>query len=336
MVSFIVQVQLKFLKGLPEYRKYLQRQYLEPSTHYTYEDLNLGLSYAYASHWKNSKVQGIPRPENDPKAFSAAYLSASYFMSSPLVPTYWISPELLSALSNTTVPLESFQELPIVHRKMALILPKHSLMTPFGTSVKALYWEHREPHPCFRLRIRGKDVDLSHGSDILRENHQLTRWQSLHIAALADNFATYFELFPLNPAHIQRLGIEHGSLKAQFETKLRSLLFQILCLMTARPQLFAPNKIENRLLGQPSQGKLKRFYQKYRLIVPNWIGQNYRILSQTISPGSPRGSHAAPKAHLRRGHWRQQIHGKGGTLRKLIWIEPTVVNCVMNQSENNP
>jgi hypothetical protein len=30
-------------------------------------------------------------------------------------------------------------------------------------------------------------------------------------------------------------------------------------------------------------------------------------------------------AHLRRGHWRNQAHGPGRSLRTLKWIEPMIV-----------
>jgi hypothetical protein len=39
------------------------------------------------------------------------------------------------------------------------------------------------------------------------------------------------------------------------------------------------------------------------------------------------GSSAARRAHLRRGHFRNQAHGQGMALRRLVWIRPTVVGA---------
>jgi hypothetical protein len=38
------------------------------------------------------------------------------------------------------------------------------------------------------------------------------------------------------------------------------------------------------------------------------------------------GSDRHPAAHWRRGHWRRQPHGPQNSLRKLVWLLPTLVN----------
>lgn len=40
----------------------------------------------------------------------------------------------------------------------------------------------------------------------------------------------------------------------------------------------------------------------------------------------PAGTHSSPTTHIRRGHWRNQVHGPGRAERKLIWVPPVVVN----------
>lgn len=32
-------------------------------------------------------------------------------------------------------------------------------------------------------------------------------------------------------------------------------------------------------------------------------------------------------AHWRRGHWRNQVHGPGRLLRKLIWVMPSLIGA---------
>lgn len=38
------------------------------------------------------------------------------------------------------------------------------------------------------------------------------------------------------------------------------------------------------------------------------------------------GEERHPAAHWRRGHWRRQPHGPHNSLRKLVWLMPTLVN----------
>ncbi|MGH9846383.1 MAG: hypothetical protein ACREEM_47395, partial [Blastocatellia bacterium] len=53
---------------------------------------------------------------------------------------------------------------------------------------------------------------------------------------------------------------------------------------------------------------------------PNWVGRSYSISRQTAT-----GTHASPRMHWRRGHWRMQPHGPNRSEHKLIWIEPVLI-----------
>lgn len=48
------------------------------------------------------------------------------------------------------------------------------------------------------------------------------------------------------------------------------------------------------------------------------------------------GSGRHPAAHWRRGHWRRQPHGPQNTLRKLVWLMPTLVNAAAAGQEPMP
>lgn len=51
----------------------------------------------------------------------------------------------------------------------------------------------------------------------------------------------------------------------------------------------------------------------------HFCGESIRVEYE----GLPTGRELSP--HWRRGHWRNQAHGEGLSLRKLIWIKPTLV-----------
>jgi hypothetical protein len=60
---------------------------------------------------------------------------------------------------------------------------------------------------------------------------------------------------------------------------------------------------------------------------PRWLGRNYQSKSANSAPNSE-GTHASPRAHWRRGHWRTLQPGENKRWRdtRKIWIEPTWIN----------
>jgi len=57
------------------------------------------------------------------------------------------------------------------------------------------------------------------------------------------------------------------------------------------------------------------------------IIQNVTIHRTETTHHDPTGSHAPPKPHWRRGHWRRQSFGIKNTERKLIFIQPVLVRA---------
>lgn len=96
---------------------------------------------------------------------------------------------------------------------------------------------------------------------------------------------------------------------------LSSLMLKLLVVLNTRPNLVEP---ATRLRAASShKGKTRT-----ELWSPNTIGRHYQVLrDRTVSTGT----HASPRLHWRRGHLRSQPHGHGRLLRKLIWLEPTLI-----------
>ena len=65
--------------------------------------------------------------------------------------------------------------------------------------------------------------------------------------------------------------------------------------------------------------------KKPELWSPRWIGKGYA--RKQIIGGVPAGTHASPRMHWRRGHWRTQAVGEGRKDRRRVWIEPILVNA---------
>jgi hypothetical protein len=92
------------------------------------------------------------------------------------------------------------------------------------------------------------------------------------------------------------------------------LLLNLVLVMNQRPQL-----VESRMPVRT----VKTGRGKAVLWEPAWIGRKYKIIHD--NDGS--GSHASPRSHWRNGHWRMQPYGERNEQRKLIWIEPMLVNA---------
>ncbi len=60
----------------------------------------------------------------------------------------------------------------------------------------------------------------------------------------------------------------------------------------------------------------------------NFCGQKYKN-----NPDLNSLNISGIKPHWRRGHYRNQVHGEGNLLRKMIWIEPTIVNKSLGDPE---
>lgn len=58
-----------------------------------------------------------------------------------------------------------------------------------------------------------------------------------------------------------------------------------------------------------------------------------RIEEQRTTHGIPAQMHGQVATHWRRGHWRNQVHGPGRSLRKLIWLMPVLVGSKASADE---
>lgn len=97
---------------------------------------------------------------------------------------------------------------------------------------------------------------------------------------------------------------------AQIQQLLVQLGLRLLLALTARPEYLAAAGVP-KFVRQKS-GRPREFIQ------PRWLGRNHRI--HVDSSADIHDGHV--RLHWRRGHFKQQAHGPGRSLRKTIWIEP--------------
>lgn len=110
------------------------------------------------------------------------------------------------------------------------------------------------------------------------------------------------------------MGIDLSEVKASTNDVMKTAI-NLLLIMQARRELLTG--------GDALHGvKVKRGSVKSHATLwsPLWIGKDYRISRE--APGV--GTHATPRLHWRKGHWRNQPYGERSLLRRLRWIEPTL------------
>lgn len=109
--------------------------------------------------------------------------------------------------------------------------------------------------------------------------------------------------------------------------KIISLAAHLLLAMNA-----VPEQIDNPSVQWPHREKLQRTTpEKDWVWHPRFIGREYRWQRERVDGG---GTHASPRLHPRRGHWRHQPHGPGRKEKKVIWIKPMLIGAKTERTEN--
>jgi hypothetical protein len=117
--------------------------------------------------------------------------------------------------------------------------------------------------------------------------------------------------------------LPQGEAEKVFNNKVQAFAVKLLLALTARPSLAVNN-------GLARPAKVKKGRVRPELWNPNVIGWDYRAV-RPADTGGEHGTHASPRMHWRKGTWRNQPYGPRpwteASLKKLIWIEPCLVNA---------
>jgi hypothetical protein len=237
--------------------------------------------------------------------------SAIFFIADGLVqhnvPTYWASRDIVEASAATDLPAElCFSELKLPLPAILFMLPENAIKAP-GT--EGLSWIGFSEFPEGAVGF-GSGNSTTAYSMVLRRDEPLSQNE--------DKVAFYQS--PVD-------GSDWSSFLTTEDTGVHRLLTKIgvnlLMIMSSRPELSE--------VGTPVESPLTPDGRRpdNKLWSPNWIGRTYRHASRA----EPDGTHASPRMHWRRGHWRHQPCGPNRSERKDIWIEPCLVSAPEEGSE---
>jgi hypothetical protein len=102
---------------------------------------------------------------------------------------------------------------------------------------------------------------------------------------------------------------------------LIALCTQLLFAMGQLPEHVEPDATCIRPYKEKKGGKVV----KEALYTPPWIGKRYRYVRAEAK--ATVGTHASPRVHPRRGHWRYQAYGPMFSQRKWKFIDPIIVGA---------
>lgn len=105
----------------------------------------------------------------------------------------------------------------------------------------------------------------------------------------------------------------------QFTRAVDKLLLQTLLYLQLKPDAVSSTPPSSHQSGNGFRGKA----DPHQPLEPIWIGKDYK--PQVIRKSH--SSHASPRLHWRRGHWKRVAVGEGRQSRKWAWIQPTLVNA---------
>lgn len=248
------------------------------------------------------------------------------------VPQFWLGKDMATAIQQTMPPLTKWDwyNTPLPYEAAVIHLPHGTLLHEDPAEGEAGFITYTrlrkdEEHKCPFKNVTGFNTygSLNGAMTILvnaAQGGHLMHWNiPLHATPVLD--LTALDRYCHDPLYTQshaswwsteELTKEDNS----FMGRAMHLLFGTLLLMNARPDLVTTARLEKRVPGK--RGECPREFW-----TPNIIGEHY-LIRRERGPALG-GTHASPRDHWVRGHYREQAFGPRYSLHKEIWIEPYFV-----------
>jgi hypothetical protein len=291
-----------------------ERDYRMPAGYISWKTLSCLSAFALSTCQKENALIDIT-------AFIHSYYLALWYAKD--APIYCISETLLEALNNTdalhkpNVLAEWKPTLPY----FLLAFPRGTLGSTSGKIDYIVVGCQDNSHPEWQSGqwrdIKIEEFKVKHDLHFqwATTDTEQTCWFG-GTAIAADGSLIYQEKLSLGKNDFDEPDIE-------FNRKIRNLVINILLLLEHSPEIVEP------ISEAETKRKPKGFAVKPEKSdsngtrYPRWLGKNYRYSQEKST-----GSHASPRLHWRRGHWRslEPSDNKPWKQHKRVWIEPVLVN----------
>lgn len=251
------------------------------------------------------------------------------------MPMFFLAPDLLEAVLRTDFDNDiNWTKLELPYETGILMLPRGALVHPEDGEVAMLVWsrvavgEHPGPWPGVPMQILRNDSFV-----ILGACMDKMIWYDSILTANVRPVMRLHNLFYREPGQplpstekSSPLDSDLTEKDSEFVEKMGVIVFGTILAMNARPQLVEHGKLIKRV-GKGE--KAREFWS------PNVIGARYKfkrevpriVDGQFVKTKREHGTHASPRLHWRRGHYREQPYGPKLAYHKTIWIEPCLIGA---------
>jgi len=254
--------------------------------------------------------------DNEDVSLSSNYACTNVFFSTA-GPVYWVSSSLLEAAMRTTLPASlRMEDVPLPAPSGIYMLPKGQLKMDGSNLDHILFgWpeKNKEYRPICRDTKYPYSVTTKKGllwTTYSPETDCMYGGKGYGEGLVSDAFDKF-------PQHIEENYAEFGVPNDGGVVSIPTLLIKLM-LLTAEPGLLS----EGTVIRRVKAGKKK----KINLWSPNWVGYKYNH-KRELKTGQG-NTHASPRLHWRRGHYRMQPHGPLTERKvKTIWIAPVLIGA---------
>lgn len=253
-------------------------------------------------------------------AWSAIIVSAWTLAHNPF-PVWWLDKKLFAAFEESDVP-KAIADLQMVAPFGVIMLPD-GIRNPDGQYCDWVFFQFLPQGSALPVMQFGSHIIPSVPTDCDK-----LRW----VTTLRNGtgYASTVELVGDELVHgdfeIASAGFidtnKDLSLEQQFQKRIERIVLQTLLYLQTRPDDLtppAPAAIATKGQGFSSgKSKSERFS-------PLMIGQKFQAKTERVA-GEAHSTHATPRTHWRKGHWRRVAIGEGRQQREWRWIQPVLVN----------
>jgi len=222
-------------------------------------------------------------------------------------PALFLAPDLFAAIAETEPPADlRWQDLPLPFEAGAFCLPAGAFSHPTDGPCSVISWariraDEQLQWPGLQKVALREDVFIVHVG-----LHAASGFPLLDTVLNADSSPfvgdSHSPGVHTQPGRDGIYNLPLASSESEFLRQCRAIVFSTLLAIEARPALVS----EGRRVTTGKRGHREMW-------TPNVIGREYRIARES----GEAGTHASPRLHWRRGHFRDQRHGPGWAGRSL-------------------
>ncbi|MGH8679601.1 MAG: hypothetical protein ACREUQ_14780 [Burkholderiales bacterium] len=270
--------------------------------------------YATAASWMRDHQM------NAPATVRNIYLAACQARQFNF-PTLFLASDLLAAISETDAPGDTdWRGIKLPYPAGVLMLPQGALNHPANGAIDFIGWARIEAETTLSFDRDYPAVKTEHDIFITWTGLRQALNYPLHDTVL--NASTHPTIGGQPAAGVHTTPTREGIFELplavgeqEFLAQCRQLVFNVLLALDARPQLAGS---PGRKVGATKKGARREIWE------PTIVGRDYRIVRARSGEA---GTHASPRLHWRRGHYRNQAYGPGRTQHRRIWLEPVLVGA---------